>query len=122
MGKRETDIYNIGSNIRIARKRANMTQEELSERVGITPQYLSDIERGLVGPSVTTLKKICTNLNISSDFILFGENQDADGASLTLFEKLQRLPKHKTDLVLRSMDILMEAMELDLHQLDKGDS
>lgn len=122
MGKRETDIYNIGSNIRIARKRANMTQEELSERVGVTPQYLSDLERGLVGPSVSTLKKICTNLNISADFILFGENQYADKAKQTLYEKIQRLPKNKTDLVLRSMDILLEAIELDPHQLSKGDS
>ena len=56
--KGELSMYNIGSNIRTARKRADLTQEELSEKVGVTPQYLSDLERGLVGTSVPTLVRM----------------------------------------------------------------
>ena len=96
MRKRDDDnTYNIGSNIRTARMRANLTQEKMSEMIGVTPQYLSDLERGLVGTSIPTLIRICTELNVSSDFILFGSSSDSDSANSTLIEKIQRLPKHK---------------------------
>ena len=117
MRKRGDDnMYNIGSNIRTARKRADLTQEELSERLGVTPQYLSDLERGLVGTSISTLIKICTELNVSSDFILFGSSRDTDTANSTLIEKFQRLPKHKAEIVERYIDFVFEIMDMDPNQ------
>ena len=49
-----------------------MTQEQLAERIDVSPQYISDLERVVVGTSLTTLKKVCTTLGVSSDRILFG--------------------------------------------------
>ena len=112
--KGELSMYNIGSNIRTARKRADLTQEELSEKVGVTPQYLSDLERGLVGTSVPTLVRICTILNVSSDFILlFGKGDASDDSNATLIERLQRLPKYKADMVETSLNLLLEAMDME---------
>ena len=117
MRKRFDDnMYNIGTNIRTARKRADLTQEEMSEMIGVTPQYLSDLERGLVGTSIPTLIKICTELNVSSDFILFGSSSENDNANSTLIEKIQRLPKHKAEMVERHLDHFIEAMEMDPKQ------
>ena len=114
MRKRGDDkMYNIGSNIRTARKRADLTQEELSESIGVTPQYLSDLERGLVGTSVSTLIKICSRLNVSADFILFGNGWGEDSANSTLIEKIQRLPRPKADLVESGVDLLLKAMDMD---------
>lgn len=115
MRKKADDIkmYKIGSNIRNARKRADLTQEQLSESIGVTPQYLSDLERGLVGTSVSTLMKICTKLNISADFILFGDNHETINANLTLIEKIQKLPKRKAEMVEQSVNILLQAMDMD---------
>ena len=114
MRKRVDDsMYNIGSNIRTARKRADLTQEEMSELIGVTPQYLSDLERGLVGTSIYTLMKICTELNVSSDFILFGRSSENSTANATLIEKIQCLPKPKADLVENGVDLLLKAMDMD---------
>ena len=115
MRKSADDIkaYKIGSNIRTARKRADLTQEQLSESIGVTPQYLSDLERGLVGTSVSTLMRICTRLNVSADFILFGGSEERNSAGMTLVERIERLPKHKADMVMTSVDLLLEAMEMD---------
>ena len=107
------NMYNIGSNIRAARKRADLTQEALAEKVGVTPQFLSDLERGLVGPSVSTLKKLCTKLNVSADFILFGDSKEAGRKNYTLIEKIQRLPKHKADMVEATLNVLLDAMDMD---------
>ena len=115
--KRDDDnTYNIGSNIRTARMRANLTQEKMSEMIGVTPQYLSDLERGLVGTSIPTLIRICTELSVSSDFILFGSSSDSDSANSTLIEKIQRLPKHKADVVERYIDFIFEIMDMDPNQ------
>ena len=106
------DMYYIGSNIRTARKRADLTQEELSEIIGVSPQYLSDLERGRVGTSIDTLKKICEKLNVSADFILFGKSDERDYANSTLIEKIQRLPKKQANMV----SMFLEAMEVDPEQ------
>lgn len=68
--KKEINIQ-IGEQIRIARDRASLTQEQLAEQIEVSSQYVSDLERGVVGVSVPTLKRICTALRVSSDQILF---------------------------------------------------
>lgn len=111
-----TNTNSIGANIRTARMRADLTQENMAEMIGVTPQYLSDLERGIVGTSIPTLIKICTELNVSSDFILFGSGSDTDTANSTLIEKIQRLPKRKADIVERYIDFVFELIDMDPNQ------
>lgn len=70
-GKKEINIQ-IGEQIRIARENAKFTQEKFAERIDVSPQYISDLERGVVGISIPTLKRACIALGVSSDQILFG--------------------------------------------------
>ena len=107
----DENIYNIGSNIRTARRRADLTQEQLSESIGVTPQYLSDLERGLVGTSIPTLIKICTKLNVSADFILFGRTGENGITDTTLIERVQRLPKHEANIVKSTVKALLDSLE-----------
>ena len=69
--KKEINIQ-IGEQIKSAREQAKLTQEQLAERVDVSPQYISDLERGVVGISIPTLKRVCITLGVSSDQILFG--------------------------------------------------
>lgn len=69
--KKEINIQ-IGEQIRIAREQAKLTQEQFAERIEVSPQYISDLERGVVGISIPTLKRACVILGVSSDQILFG--------------------------------------------------
>jgi len=68
--KKEINIQ-IGSAIRDARERAGLTQEQFGELVSLGTKNVSDIERGVAGITVSTLKRICEKLSISSDSILF---------------------------------------------------
>ena len=45
----------------------------LAEKIEVSPQYISDLERGVVGIALPTLKNLCSALGVSSDQILFGE-------------------------------------------------
>ena len=66
-----------------AREQAGYTQDALSERMGITPNHLSAIERGVSGISLETLSRLCRLLGVSADRILFGSSvADADAQAL----------------------------------------
>ena len=69
--KKEVNIQ-IGEQVRIARETAKLTQEQFAERIEVSPQYISDLERGVVGISIPTLKRACVALGTTSDQILFG--------------------------------------------------
>jgi len=65
------DKSSIAKNIKRARKKLELTQEQLAVKAGIPYATLSKIESGQVtNPTVSTLKKIADALNISVDDIL----------------------------------------------------
>lgn len=73
--KKEINIK-IGEQVKKARESAKLTQEQLAEKIEVSPQYISDLERGVVGISIQTLKTLCTELCVSSDSILFGSDDN----------------------------------------------
>lgn len=81
MRERKEINVQIGERIKEARENAKLTQEQLAERVNVSPQYVSDLERGVVGVSISTLKRICSSLGVSSDQILFGLQKEDKFAS-----------------------------------------
>lgn len=45
----------FGERLRQVRKRRGLTQEDLASRAGLAGPYISDMERGLKVPSLTTI-------------------------------------------------------------------
>ena len=67
------DNAEIGSRVKELREKRKWTQEELAERTGISnSQQVSNIERGLSGMSIPTLKAVCKALDADADYLLFG--------------------------------------------------
>lgn len=54
---------NVGKKILEVRTRRNLTQEELAEKVGSVPSYISNIERKNKCPSLSLLRKIVKELD-----------------------------------------------------------
>ena len=100
----------IGANIKRERERAGLTQERLSEFIGINPTSLSAIERGTVGISLTSLQKVCETLSVSSDALIFGDEAKSDGQYLV--ERLERLSPKQYDIVNTVVTKLLEAFAL----------
>ena len=59
----------IGKKIKLARTKAEYTQEQLAEKLSLSARYVSQLERGIAFGSATTITSICKALNISSDFL-----------------------------------------------------
>lgn len=89
MDKKEL-IYRVGDEIRKAREDKSWTQEKLAEKVNLTPQSISDIERGVMGPSLYTFYNLCVVLGVSGDQLLFGERDDARQGLVNSLEGLSR--------------------------------
>lgn len=58
-------VKRLGARIRDLRGRADLTQEGLAERAGITWHFVSAIERGTKGATVETLAAVAAALGIS---------------------------------------------------------
>lgn len=71
--KKESNIQ-IGSRVRAARNRMNMTREKLAELLGVSTLFVGYIECGQKGMSLDTLRGMCRVLHVSSDYLLFGRN------------------------------------------------
>jgi transcriptional regulator with XRE-family HTH domain len=60
----------LGANIRKARTRLAITQEQMAEQLGMSPEVYGRMERGLIFPRVERLVDICEKLGVSSDQLL----------------------------------------------------
>lgn len=54
----------LGARIKELRKVRDLSQDQLSEKIGIDPKHLSRIEVGKSYPSITTLEKIAYALDV----------------------------------------------------------
>ena len=84
--KKELNVQ-MGEQIKRARENSGLTQEQFAELIDKTPQFISDLERGVSGISLETLKVICEKLCITSDSILFPDRIGNDVEKLS--EKLR---------------------------------
>ena len=79
----DLDYKAIGKRIKIARIKKNLTQETVADKIGITPQHVSNIETGNTSVSLTTLVAIANILSVSVDNLLC----DTVLTSKAVFEK-----------------------------------
>src|SRR3972149_2149014 len=69
----------IGQKIRELRMHQGMKLKELSQKVGVTASFLSQVERGVAVPSIGSLKKISDAFGISITSF-FGESGESKAA------------------------------------------
>ena len=55
----------LGDKIRKIRKSEGLTMAALSEKVGVSESYISQLERGLTDPSVSLLRRLASALQVS---------------------------------------------------------
>lgn len=60
----------LGDAAREARQKAGLTQADVAERIGVATEVYGRLERGLLMPSVPTLRRICLALHMSADAML----------------------------------------------------
>lgn len=100
------DAKALGRRIKTAREQARMTQEELAEAIGCTPQHISVIERGLKIPKLDTFITIANVLHVSADELLRDDLEHLAEPGGATF--LASLPEDLQRRLLRAVRAFME--------------
>lgn len=105
--KKEINIE-IGKRIKIARENIGYTQEKFAEKIERSVQYVSDLERGKVGPSIQTLINICKVLSVTTDYLLLGKKEPATENDF-LSGAIANLPPEQLDIVRDAIRLILRA-------------
>ena len=97
----------IGNNVRFIRKSNKLSQEKFAELLDLSPQFISDLERGVQGISLTTMVKICNTMKCSpmvilSNLIEFDNYNNEMDNFINLSEKNQEIIKTIISALLKS--------------------
>ncbi len=60
----------IGSKLKRIRKSSGFTQEQVAEKLGLAPRYISDLERDKTKGSLDTFVKLCNVYNVTPSYVL----------------------------------------------------
>ena len=89
------DQIKIGRFIAACRKRANLTQLQLADRLGITDKAVSKWERGITMPDTSIMLELCDVLSISVNDLLCGKVVTMDNYNKELENNLLEMIKLK---------------------------
>ena len=65
----------VGERISRLRKNLGLTQEKLAEQADISIQFLVQIEHGKRTMKIGTLRKLCSALSVSADYLINGTEE-----------------------------------------------
>lgn len=102
---------NLGDKIRMLRKRMGMTQKELARQVGLTPSFISQLEKNLISPSLDSLFKLSERLNTQPIYFL---SDGEDGP----IQKIVVKPNERQNIYLPELkghDLKLQLLVSDVH-------
>lgn len=106
-------VQQMGMRLFTRRKQLRLTQEELAEAANVTSQTISTAELGKKALRPENIVKICSALEISTDYLLYGCVTAEDRS--TLMEKISKLQpsqyRHLEDIVNSYLAAVSENVE-----------
>ena len=91
------DQIKKGKFIAGCRKKVNLTQMQLAEKLGITDKAISKWERGMAMPDSSIMLELCDILNISVNDLLCGEVVTMDNYNKEMENKLIEMLRQKEE-------------------------
>lgn len=96
----------LGTNVQKFRKKNDLTQSQLAERIGISQKHLSDIETGTKFPSAAIIEKLSKELSVPVAFLFGGTDSSAISLAVINYINANIMPK-------------LNSMENDIKELKK---
>ena len=99
----------IGERIKQWREQLGLTQEQFAERLGLTTNYISTVERGASFPRCEKLIAIINGLEVSADAIfcdVITHSNEYRGGQLS--EELKQLPPEEQQRILEIVELMVQ--------------
>lgn len=115
--KMQYNRLEAGDRIRQKRNLLGLTQEEASAKIGLSPKYFADIERGSCGMSVESLISIGAILDMPLDYIIFGITHNENDVKKqsneveAILSMLENVSKNKRKYVMRLLQLQIASWE-----------
>ena len=101
------DYKIIGKRIKDCRKKANLSQESLAEKLDISISFQSRIERGVTKISFEKLMSTAEHLNVPACYLISGTQQDSDVyLNADLYEITRNFSPDKMQLLLGIAEVI----------------
>ncbi len=98
---------NFGSRLKFMRKLRGLSQEQLAEKIEISPKNLSKIEIGQTFPTPENIEKIAKYLNITVDALFSFDNyEDVAKLKKDIISRLRKMDNKNIVLVHRFLGII----------------
>lgn len=91
------NLTEVGFRIKKCRDLQGLTREDFSEKINVSPRFVYDIEQGKKGMSIDTLSSIGRELNISVDYLLFGDTSSCASVGPEIISLIERCPDEKKE-------------------------
>ena len=99
----------IGERIKQCREQLGLTQEQFAERLGLTTNYISTVERGASFPRCEKLIAIINGLETSADAIFCDViTHTSEYRSGILSEELKELPAEEQQRILEIVELMIK--------------
>jgi len=98
----------LGSRIKDIRTKKGMSQEKLSEKMGINPKYLSSIERGKGNPPLNTFIKLAQSLEVDiGEIFNFIQVEDSSKRKSLIKSLLKEADSEQLKLALKILSAII---------------
>lgn len=110
----DLEMLEVGRKIRVRRLDAGLTLKQLAGTVGVSQSLISQVERGLASPSITTLRRIAAALEVPIAALFLGDEVPSHGETDRLGRRLVvrrherkglHVPRSKVDYELLTPDL-----------------
>lgn len=108
----------LGKKIRQIRREKGLSLKEVAEKTGLTSSFLSQVERDLADPSITSMRKIAEALEVPIFYFLLNHEEHSPVVRRDQ-RKVLRLPQSHLTYELLSPD-LNRKMEVMMARLEPG--
>lgn len=99
----------IGVRIKELRSKRGLTQEQLSEMMGINPKYISSIERGKENPTLDIFIKLAETLEVSIGALFHQlETEDPEKRLEAIRTLLDQAPSDRQRLAMKILSAILQ--------------
>jgi len=110
------EALELGRKIRALRLERRLTLRELAASVGVSQSLISQVERGLASPSITTLRRIAAALHVPIAVLFLGSGEASDGETDRLGNRLVVRRHERKGLRVPQSNVLYELLTPDLNR------
>ncbi|MBQ7649718.1 MAG: helix-turn-helix transcriptional regulator [Victivallales bacterium] len=99
----------LGENIAQRRKKLGLSQKQVAERLGVTPEAMTRIEKGKIAPKLTRLEAIARILQCSVPALFRKYSDDAQERSAIIADAISGVPSEYQQAI---VNLVLEAVRL----------